>query len=78
MSVCTVLCCVPSASTFTVFDDLTNTKLATRLETPPAAPLGFTNMLIGLQKGSDDDDDGATAIQLVSLPDAPEGGVCKP
>ena len=73
MSVCTVLCCAPSASTFTVFDDLTNTKLATRLETPPAAPLGFTNMLIGLQQA-----EGPHAIQTIMLNDAPEGGVCKP
>ena len=34
---------------------------------------GFTNMLIGLQKGA-----GAQAIQVVPLNDAPEVGVCKP
>ena len=47
--------------------------LLTKTETPPAAPLGYTNMLIGLQGGS-----GATAAQIVPLADAPEGGVCKP
>jgi hypothetical protein len=40
-----------AAATFTVLDDLTSQKLVSRRETPPAAPLGFTNMLIGLQKG---------------------------
>ena len=65
---------VPTASlSFAAFDDITKTKLTSRQETPPSAPLGFTNMLIGLQKGS-----GVTAIQLVPLADAPEGGVCKP
>jgi len=40
-------------------------------ETPPAAPLGYTNMLLGAQAG-------AKPIMLVPLADAPEGGVCKP
>jgi len=62
-----------SASTFTVIDDLSGKHLATRLETPPAAPLGFTNVLLGLQQGS-----GVMAAQVVPLNDAPEGGVCKP
>ena len=62
-----------TASTYTVNDDLTGKKLTSRLETPPAAPLGYTNVLIGLQKGS-----GTKIIQLVPLVDAPEGGVCKP
>lgn len=60
-------------STFTVFDDLKGIEITSRQETPPTAPLGFTNMLIGLQTGT-----GLTAIQLVPLADAPEGGVCKP
>jgi hypothetical protein len=65
---------VPATSaTFTVLDDIQDTTLVSRTETPPAAPLGFTNMLLGLQKGS-----GPTAVQIVPLNDAPEGGVCKP
>ena len=62
-----------SPSTFTAMDDLTNKKLTSRLETPPGAPLGYTNVLIGLQKGS-----GTKVIQMIPLVDAPEGGVCKP
>ena len=54
-------------------DDLTGATLTTRAETPPAAPLGYTNMLLGLQQGS-----GFNAVQVVPLNDAPEGGVCKP
>ena len=42
-------------------------------QTPPANPLGFSNILIGLQKGS-----GTKVIQVIPLVDAPEGGVCKP
>jgi hypothetical protein len=62
-----------AAATFTVLDDLTTKTLVSRRETPPAAPLGFTNMLIGLQQGG-----GFKAIQVLPLNDAPEGGVCKP
>ena len=62
-----------AASTYTVADSMTGAVLASRTETPPPAPLAFTTMLIGLQKGS-----GATAARLISLNDAPEGGVCKP
>jgi hypothetical protein len=65
---------VPSASaTFTAIDDTSKALIASRAETPPAAPLGFTNLVIGLQKGS-----GAMAVQIVPLTDAPEGGVCMP
>ena len=39
--------------TFTVSDDLTSKQIGTVKTTPPAAPLGFTNMLLGLQVGSD-------------------------
>ena len=62
-----------AATTWGVIDDLTKKKLATFRHTPPAAPLGFSNMLIGLQAGK-----GATAIRVVPLADAPEGGVCHP
>jgi hypothetical protein len=41
-----------AAATFTILDDITAKKLVSRQETPPSAPLGFTNMVIGLQKGS--------------------------
>ena len=37
------------------------------------APLGSTNMLIGLQSGSGD-----TTIRAIALQDAPEGGTCHP
>ena len=63
------------AAAFTASDDLTGKELLTRTETPPAAPLGFTNMLIGLQQA---DSSGPHAIQMIMLNDAPEGGVCKP
>lgn len=62
-----------SAATFTIHDDLTGSVITSREETPPAAPIGYTNMLIGLQGGS-----GSTVVQLVPLADAPEGGLCKP
>ena len=61
------------AETYTIKDDLSGKTLVSKEETPPAAPLGYTNMLIGLQGGS-----GAMAAQIVPLADAPEGGVCKP
>ena len=61
------------AETYTIKDDLSGKTLVSKQETPPAAPLGYTNMLIGLQGGG-----GATAAQIVPLADAPEGGVCKP
>ena len=65
---------VPTAAAmYTVHDDISNKKLASRQETPPAAPLGFTNMLIGVQS-----DTGSKTTQMVPLDDAPEGGVCKP
>jgi hypothetical protein len=42
-----------AAATFTIVDDeSTAKKLVSRKETPPSAPLAYTNMLIGLQKGS--------------------------
>ena len=60
--------------TFTIIDDISSKKLLTRQGTPPAAPLGFTNMLIGLQSGGGS----GMGVQVVPLNDAPEGGVCKP
>ena len=66
-----------SSQTFTFTDDLTDKVLTTKTETPPPAPLGYTNFLLGMQKpaGSSIDEMG---IQVVALQDAPEGGVCKP
>ena len=61
------------SSTFSFLDDLESQTLTTRTETPPAAPLGYTNMLIGLQKET-----GPLAVQAVPLTDAPEGGTCHP
>ena len=57
--------------TYTIKDDLSGKTLVSKQETPPAAPLGYTNMLLGAQAG-------AKPIMLVPLADAPEGGVCKP
>ena len=65
---------VPTESaSFTAKDDLTGKVLVSKTETPPAAPLGYTNFLVGLQGGSGD-----LVAQMVPLADAPEGGVCKP
>ena len=67
---------VPTASaTYGFIDDSTGKSIATRTETPPAAPLGSTNMLIGLQSGGAG---GAFPVQAVPLADAPEGGTCHP
>jgi hypothetical protein len=64
---------VPTASaTYTAKDDLSGKVLTTKVETPPAAPLGYTNFLLGLAGG------GGFGIELLPLADAPEGGVCKP
>jgi len=62
-----------TSATYTVIDDATSASIVARTETPPAAPLGFTNFLIGLQKAT-----GPAAAKLIALNDAPEGGVCKP
>ena len=74
---------VPAHSqTFTFTDDLSKKTLTSKTETPPAAPLGYTNILLGMQKPSGAASSGATTddmgIQVVPLQDAPEGGVCKP
>jgi hypothetical protein len=64
---------VPTVSaTYGFVDDSTGKSITTKTETPPAAPLGSTNMLIGLQSG------GAFPVQAVPLADAPEGGTCHP
>ena len=65
---------VPTESaTYAAQDDLSGKVLTTKVETPPAAPLGFTFFLLGLQSES-----GSFAVEMVPLNDAPEGGVCKP
>ena len=65
---------VPAATQqFSFVDSTTKAVLGTASETPPAAPLAFTNVLIGLQRGS-----GATKVRAVPLVDAPEGGTCHP
>ena len=61
------------SASYTFKDDLSLKTLTSRTETPPAAPLGFTNMLLGLQGGA-----GVYAVQAVPLMDAPEGGTCHP
>lgn len=67
---------VPAKSqTFTFTDAMTNKVIATKTETPPPAPIGYTNVLLGMQKASGD---AGAGIQVVPLQDAPEGGVCKP
>ena len=64
---------VPTASvTFSATDG--SKTIASKVETPPAAPLGATNMLLGLQGAAGGD----YAIELVPLADAPEGGTCHP
>ena len=66
---------------FTIFDDISTKKLISISHTPPAAPLGFTNMLLGLQTPKDPQQRRPRqdmGIQVLALQDAPEGGVCKP
>ena len=68
---------VPAASaSFTFTDSLTAKEIAALTHTPPAAPLGFTNFLLGMQ--SPGAAGGAYEIRALALTDAPEGGVCKP
>ena len=55
-----------SAATFTVVVD--GKAVATKDVVPPPGGV-FTNTLLG---------DATKGYQLLSLPDAPEGGVCKP
>lgn len=70
---------VPAHSqTFTFTDDLSKKTLISKTETPPAAPLGYTNILLGMQKPSSGAVADGMGIQVVPLQDAPEGGVCKP
>ena len=52
-------------------DDLSGKTLTTHTLTPAKAPIGNTNVLLGLQGGSG-------VIQVVPLTDAPEGGTCHP
>jgi hypothetical protein len=63
---------VSSASATYMATDVGGKVIASKVETPPAAPLGGTNMLLGLQGSKD------YLIQLVPLADAPEGGTCHP
>lgn len=55
-----------SAATFSAVVD--SKVVATKVIAPPPGGV-FTNTLLG---------DSTQGYQLVSLPDAPEGGVCKP
>jgi hypothetical protein len=66
------------SQTFTFTDSMTNKVITTKTETPPPAPIGFTNVLLGMQKPSGDAGAGGLDVQVVPLVDAPEGGVCKP
>ena len=63
----------PVAGKFSFTDGGSNKVLVSATEIPPPAPLGFTNMLIGLQSSS-----GAMGVKAVPLVDAPEGGTCHP
>jgi len=59
---------MPVATTDATFSALVDEKVVTRKEATPPAGGVFTNMLLG---------DATKGYQIVSLPDAPEGGVCK-
>ena len=64
----------PSQSLVFGFKDDTSGKTLTTLTlTPEAAPIGNTNVLLGLQGST-----GAYTVQAVPLTDAPEGGTCHP
>ena len=66
---------VPVSSTSATYTATDSGKTITsKVETPPAAPLGGTNVLLGLQGSAAGD----YAIQLLPLADAPEGGTCHP
>ena len=62
-----------SSASFGFVDDQSKKTLSTKTMTPAAAPIGNTNVLVGLQGAA-----GAYGIQVVSLVDAPEGGTCHP
>jgi hypothetical protein len=65
---------VPTVSaTYTFKDDISKKTLTTKTLTPATAPIGNTNVLLGLEKGSGD-----FVVQAVALVDAPEGGTCHP
>jgi hypothetical protein len=65
---------VPTQSaTYTFTDDIAKKTLTSKTLTPAAAPIGNTNVLVGLASGS-----GEFGIQAISLVDAPEGGTCHP
>ena len=66
----------PVAARFTFSDGGSNKLLVSASETPPPAPLGFTNVVVGLQSAG-----GAGAgmgVKAIALVDAPEGGTCHP
>ena len=63
---------VPSA--FGFVDEISKKALATKTVTPAGAPIGNTEVLLGLQLGGGAD----FGMQVVSLVDAPEGGTCHP
>ena len=49
------------SASYSAVDDLSGEVLTTKVETPPAAPLGYTNFLLGLQSAS-----GSFGAQMVS------------
>lgn len=62
------------SSAFSFVDDVSKKTLATKTVTPAAAPVGNTEVLLGLQSGGG----AGFGTQVVSLVDAPEGGTCHP
>ena len=65
---------VPTVSSdFSFLDDVSKKTLASKTVTPAAAPIGNTEVLLGLQQGG-----AGYGMQVVSLVDAPEGGTCHP
>jgi hypothetical protein len=62
-----------ASAAFGFVDDLSKKTLATKTVTPATAPIGNTNVMLGLQSVT-----GSYGIQVVPLVDAPEGGTCHP
>jgi len=68
---------VPTASAaFGFVDDTSKKTLTSKTFTPEQAPIGNTEVLLGINSNGGDDE--TFGMQVVSLVDAPEGGTCHP